>query len=64
VSVVGRGIASEGNILSEIFTTLSRNRIHVEAVTTSELSINIFLRRRYMSRAVEALLDKFRLKRG
>ncbi len=62
VSIVGVGIASDNRILSEIFNTLSHIRIHIEAVTTSELSVNIFLKGKLMVRAVNALLQKFNLK--
>lgn len=62
LSVIGRGISSENHILSDIFTTLSKQKFHVEAVTTSELSINIFLRKKYLNKAINALLNKFHLK--
>ncbi len=63
VSVVGRGIGSENKVLSDIFNTLSKIKVHIEAVTTSELSVNIFLHRRFLNKAIEALLDKFNLRK-
>ncbi len=63
ISVIGIGIASENRILSDIFTTLSGIRAHIEAVTTSELSVNIFIKERMVVRAVGALLKKFNLKK-
>ena len=63
MSVVGQGIGSESKVLTRIFTALSHSRVHIEAVTTSELSINIFLKRKYLNRAARALLRKFHLTR-
>ncbi len=63
MSVVGQGIGSESKVLTQIFTALSHARVHIEAVTTSELSINIFLKRAYLNRAARALLKKFHLTR-
>jgi aspartate kinase len=62
ISIVGIGIGSESRILSEIFKTLSGVGAHVEAVTTSELSVNIFMKEKLLNRAVGALLKKFNLK--
>jgi len=62
ISLVGAGIGADNKILSETFNTLSRGRIHVEAVTTSELSINIFLKKKYLYRATGMLLEVFHLK--
>jgi len=56
------GIGSENKILSDIFNVLSKIKVHIEAVTTSELSINIFLRKKYLDQAITALLDKLNLK--
>jgi len=61
LSVVGRGIGSANKVLADIFTTLSRNRVHIEIVTTSELSITIFLKGKYLQRSISALLNKFKL---
>jgi aspartate kinase len=61
LSVIGRGIGSANKILADTFTILSKNRVHIEIVTTSELSITLFLREKYLKRAAKALLQKFNL---
>ena len=61
LSIVGRGIGSANRILADTFTTLSKHKVHVEVVTTSELSITIFLREKYLHRATRALLERFKL---
>jgi len=63
VSVIGTGIGSENRILAEIFNTLSKVKTHIDAVTTSELSINIFLKKKYLNKAIDSLLDKFHLRK-
>lgn len=63
LSVIGTGIGSDHHILSDIFNMLSKIKVHIEAVTTSELSINIFLKKKYLNKATNSLLDKFNLKR-
>jgi aspartate kinase len=63
VSIIGRGCSSENKVLSDIFKTLSKNRLHIEALTTSELSINLFLRKKYLNGVVNSLLNKFHLKK-
>lgn len=61
LSVIGRGIGSANKVLADTFMTLSKNKVHIEVVTTSELSITIFLKKKYLKRAVNALLQKFNL---
>jgi aspartokinase len=61
LSVIGRGIGSANKILADIFTILSKYRVHIEVVTTSELSITLFLREKYLQRSINALLKKFNL---
>lgn len=63
LSVIGRGIGSDHKILSETFNTLAKIKIHTELITTSELSINIFLRKKVLNKAIRALLDKFHLRK-
>ena len=63
ISIIGVGIGSESRILSDIFKTLSGSGAHIEAVTTSELSVNIFLKEKFQTKAIDALLKKFNLKK-
>jgi aspartate kinase len=63
ISIVGIGIGSESRILSDIFKTLSGVGAHIEAVTTSEVSVNIFIKEKFLIKAVNALLKKFNLKK-
>jgi aspartokinase len=63
LSIVGAGIGSEHKILTEIFKEFSKIGTHIEADTTSELSINIFLKKKFLDKSISALLDKFQLRK-
>ncbi|HEX7319420.1 MAG TPA: aspartate kinase [bacterium] len=61
ISIIGTGIGSDNRVLAGIFSTLSKVRAHIEAVTTSELSINIFLHKKFLDTAVRRLMEQFGL---
>lgn len=61
ISIVGRGIGSAGKVLADTVTTLAQARVHIEIITTSELCINVFLRTKYLDKAIQVLLKKFKL---
>ncbi len=63
LSIIGAGIGSENKILADIFKEFSKIKTHIEAVTTSELSINIFLKKEFLEEAINVLLTKFNLKK-
>jgi aspartate kinase len=63
LSIIGRGIGSDHRILTETFNTLEKNKIHIELVTTSELSINVFMKKVMLKKAIRALLDSFHLRK-
>lgn len=62
ISIIGIGIGSENKVLADIFRELSTIKVHIEAVTTSELSITLFLKKKFLERAVNILLKTFKLK--
>ncbi len=63
ISIVGQGIGSDSKTLNDTFKALSKARTHIEAITTSELSLNIFLRKKYLNPAIKSLLQKFNLRK-
>ncbi|MGB3340691.1 MAG: aspartate kinase [bacterium] len=63
LSIIGRGIGSDHTILSATFNTLAKTKIHIELITTSELSINIFMKKQALNKAIRALLDRFHLRK-
>jgi aspartate kinase len=63
VSVVGPGVGSDVEIIAGLFTILSRLGIHVDAFSTAETKITVFLHRPYLRRTVTALLRHFGLRK-
>jgi aspartate kinase len=63
VSLVGFGICNDEKILSEIFSAVARESIHVDAVYTSEARISLIIRREKTRAAVDLLARKFDLSR-
>jgi len=63
VSVVGPGVGSDVEIIAGLFTILSRLDIHVDAFSTAETKITVFLHRPHLRRTVAALLKHFGLKK-
>lgn len=61
VTLVGYGVGINPEILNRAFGILEREKIHIEAVTTSELSITCIIKGRDVKGAVKALLKEFYL---
>lgn len=62
-TLVGPGIGSSIEILTVLFDILSRAKIHIEAVTTSAISISCFLEEKKLKAAVKYLLKGFKLQK-
>jgi aspartate kinase len=62
VSVVGPGVGSDVEIISELFTAIADLGIHVDAFTTAATKITVFVHRAEMKRTVAALLKRFDLR--
>jgi len=63
VSVVGPGVGSDAEIIADLFEIISRLGIHVDAFSTAETKITVFLHRPELKRTVTALLDHFGLRK-
>ncbi len=63
LTLVGPEIGSSVDILTRLFDHLGQAKIHIEAVTTSAISITCFLDRRDLKKAVRRLLTAFNLKK-
>ncbi len=61
LTLVGPGIGPSIDILTKLFDTLSKARIHIEAVTTSTISISCFLTEKKAKPAIRYLLAGFKL---
>ncbi len=63
VSIVGSGMRSHKGVAAEMFQTLADNKINIEMITTSEISISCIIDQKSSAKAVKVLHKKFHLER-
>lgn len=61
VSVVGVGMKSHPGVAAAMFNTLAKNKINIEMISTSEISISCIIKKRFAETAVKALHEHFGL---
>ncbi|MBZ0146277.1 MAG: aspartate kinase [Pseudorhodoplanes sp.] len=61
VSVIGLGMRSHAGIASKMFTTLAKENINIQMISTSEIKISIIIDLKYTELAVRVLHDAFEL---
>ena len=61
VSLVGSGMRSHHGIAAAMFQTLAENKINIEMISTSEISISCIIHQDLADKAVQALHKKFKL---
>ncbi|MEO0093467.1 MAG: aspartate kinase [candidate division WOR-3 bacterium] len=61
VSLIGAGIGSNPQTIAILFKTLQQLGIHVDAFSTAESRITCYFHQKDLKRAIEHLLDRFRL---
>jgi aspartate kinase len=63
ISVVGSGMRSHHGIAAKMFQSLAENKINIEMISTSEISISCIISQKYTEKAVRCLHRKFALER-
>ena len=61
VSIVGSGMRSHQGIAARMFDTLAKNKINIEMISTSEISISCIIQSKQVTKAVQALHKAFEL---
>ncbi|MFH1269982.1 MAG: aspartate kinase [Candidatus Omnitrophota bacterium] len=61
VSVVGVGMKSHPGVAATMFNALADNKINIEMISTSEISISCIIKKKFAEAAVKALHVKFGL---
>ena len=61
VSIVGSGMRSHSGIAAQMFKTLADNKVNIDMISTSEISISCIIRKEDADRAVKALHKQFKL---
>jgi len=61
VSVIGVGMRSHCGVAARMFSTLARNNINIEMISTSEIKISCLIREQQVDQAVRSLCEEFNL---
>jgi aspartate kinase len=63
VSIVGVGMKSHPGVAAAMFDTLAKNKINIEMISTSDISISCIIQKKFAEMAVKSLHGKFCLKK-
>lgn len=61
VSIVGVGMKSHHGVAAKMFEVLAENKVNIEMISTSDISISCIIQKKYAEKAVRALHAKFGL---
>ena len=61
ISIVGVGMKSHPGVAAAMFESLARNKINIEMISTSDISISCIIKKKFAEAAVKALHEKFGL---
>ena len=61
VSIVGVGMKSHLGVAATMFDTLAKNKINIEMISTSDISISCIIKNKFAEAAVKSLHEKFGL---
>lgn len=61
VSIVGVGMKSHPGVAAKMFETLAKNKVNIEMISTSDISISCIIQKKFAETAVKALHEKFGL---
>jgi aspartate kinase len=61
VSIIGVGMRSHHGVAAKMFSTLAKNKINIEMISTSDISISCIIKKKFAEKAVRALHKQFGL---
>ncbi len=61
ISIVGVGMKSHSGVAAKMFEVLAENKINIEMISTSDISISCIIKKKLAETAVRALHEKFGL---
>ena len=61
ISIVGVGMKSHPGVAGKMFEVLAKNRINIEMISTSDISISCIVQKKFAEKAVRVLHSKFGL---
>lgn len=63
IAIVGVGMKSNSGVAATMFETLAKNKINIEMISTSDISISCIIKKKYAETAVRQLHKEFGLSR-
>lgn len=64
VSIVGVGMKSNSGVAAKMFNILAENKINIEMISTSDISISCIIKKKFAETAVKSLHEKFGLSKA
>ncbi|MBW1972458.1 MAG: aspartate kinase [Deltaproteobacteria bacterium] len=64
ISMVGVGMRSHSGVASKMFSTLAKEGINIQMISTSEIKISCIIDAKYTELAIRSLHDAFELEKG
>lgn len=61
VAIVGIGMKSHPGVAAKMFSSLAKNKINIEMISTSDISISCIIQKKFAEKAVRALHAAFGL---
>ena len=61
ISIVGVGMKTHSGVAAKMFETLAKEKINIEMISTSEISISCIIKKKFAEAAVKALHEHFGL---
>ncbi len=61
ISIVGVGMKSHHGVAADMFDSLAKNKINIEMISTSDISISCIISKKSANKAIRALHKKFQL---
>lgn len=61
IAIVGVGMKSHPGVAATMFETMARNKINIEMISTSDISISCIIKKKFGEVAIKALHEKFGL---
>tara|TARA_B100002052_G_scaffold275135_1_gene278781 strand:- start:581 stop:1669 length:1089 start_codon:yes stop_codon:yes gene_type:complete len=63
VSIIGVGMITTPGVTYRMFKALSKQKINIQVISTSEIKISVLIDKRHVKRAVKALHEEFKLEK-
>jgi aspartate kinase len=61
ISIVGVGMKSHHGVAATMFSVLAKNKINIEMISTSDISLSCVIKKKFAEKAVKALHNEFGL---